>query len=362
MYSLSFFNINFMIDLSKPIINNINDIFKYYNDIDLFANYLGIPKDIIIESIKYHKGIQSPIFRDIHPSAAFYQVHYGDFVKTKLKDFRGYFWGDIIDLIIQDKKLDIKKDFPKLLEIIVNLNAEKNDTNDINYINNEFKELLIYPRDWLPIDKFYWNKYDLSLDFLTSEYVYPVNKAFISSNNNFKSIYSFSYTDRCYAYYLYNNNGKLYWQLYFPDRKKKSGKKRFYNNSSILMGIPTISKADNFILAKANKDRLLIKNWAKRFNLSVTSLASASESTLPTNIEITNIRNLEFKRNFVLYDLDTVGIYNMKKIKEEFGFIPLILPRKYTRQHEILKDLSDLYEYYPNIRNELINKFKDGII
>jgi len=347
------------------VITNIKDIFTYYNDIDLFAKCLNITSEVIENAIKNKKAINSPMRNDKNPSVSFYQVNYNGIFKTKMQDFNGSFKGDIIDLILYINKWNINTDFPKIIKEIERLNNDDNNNKNKSpkyiFIDNKFKNILVFTRDWNKIDKDYWNKYRIPISFLKEELVFPINIAFINDT----CIYKYNEKDIGYAYYLLqdiNDNNKDYWKLYFPFRSKHSKKKRFITNGSIMQGIITLKKEKILIITKSNKDRILIKYLAKKYNLSVTSVGCVSENSVISEKEFNQLETFKFKSIYSLYDIDNTGIRGMKELKKRYNIQPLILPRQkiYSSHSGIVKyakDLSDYLYYFPNKENDLVNKF-----
>jgi len=337
----------------KIDINNLSNttFFSSINQIAAFSLYLKVPYNNIKQCIMYGGAINSPLRNDNIPSFSFYIS--GD--KIKARDFAGYFWGDIIDLVALIKGIEVNKNTINLIkEDILKSLENETVTNDITFINKETKEIFYTVRKWNNLDKVYWDNFGLPLDYLIQEYVYPVKSAFYDN----KLIYEYSNTDLCYAYYLGNYKKQSIIKLYFPLRAKRNYKKpKFITNGNLIQGLPTLNQSKFLIVSKANKDRLIIKYQALKYNLDLTAIALPSENHVLLKREYNALSKYNFKHIFSILDPDTIGIRTMKRMKELYNIQPLHI--KQWSDYRNLTNYKDIGELISKLnlqrRKNLIN-------
>ena len=259
----------------KQLNNTINKAFILNNiaQIDIFARYFNIEVNVIQHCINTGTLIKSPIRVDKHNSVGF---KYNSKNMLKMRDFGGYFWGDCFDAVAyilsaKGNRINVnKKDgFKLVLEHIAIefgiINGIKTD-NLVVLVNNvqHGKHIITFePRSWNSNDKRYWiYKYYHLFDttFLSSKYVYPVERYWIDSYSQPEPKYYATTKDPCYAYYLGTDDNNISnIQLYFPKRDKKSHNPKFITNSNAFSGIIDIQeKYDFIILTKSYKDVLAL--------------------------------------------------------------------------------------------------------
>ena len=74
--------------------------------------------------------------------------------------------------------------------------------NAISNIKNKKSIIEVAYRSWNNNDKNYWARFGVSLGFLNSRFVYPVQEYWINRKINPESKYVYDKNDPCYAYLL----------------------------------------------------------------------------------------------------------------------------------------------------------------
>ena len=161
------------------------------------AKYLDIPIETIINCVATGDFINSPLREDNHPSFGFTINNKG---KLKMKDFAGYFQGDVFDLvayilsIINGKQVVVnnKQDFYFILKHIaytfsdiidgkaIDMHNEKNIKSAIKASRNNKTIIELVTRNWNKKDKELWGKWRVSLDYLNTHFVVPVEQYYIN--------------------------------------------------------------------------------------------------------------------------------------------------------------------------------------
>ena len=156
------------------------------------STYLNIPIETVEWCIQTGRTICSPLREDEHPSFGFAYNNRG---QLKARDFAGYFWGDVWDIIayvlstITGRELDVsnKHDFMFCLKhcayvfknIIYGKDKDERVITDINkavgIIKTKKNIIEVSYRNWNNNDKNYWNKFGISLNFLNSRFVYRIS-------------------------------------------------------------------------------------------------------------------------------------------------------------------------------------------
>ena len=357
-----------------------NYILSKVSQESIFSVYFDLPIDVIKHCLDTGELICSPIREDNHPTVGF---KYNNRGQLKMKDFAGYFWGDCFDaaalVISQINKTPInisnKEDFIKVLKHIAKTfsNIVYGQEKDLNFdidIKNALTTIIkhkpnieIVVREWNNKDKNYWDRFGVNLQYLNTNFVYPVEQYYIDRNINPEPKYYYSDKDPCYAYFLgRDKKGRVSMKLYFPKREHKQT--RFITNCNHLEGIYNLERNDYdyIVITKSSKDRLSL-------GCSLKSIQSLYGGSPKVNIGIINIphetyklRGFEFdwlknklNSNGVLVSLmdnDKTGILEAAYLRREYNIFPIIIA-KYLG----VKDFAELREKYNiNQISEYINK------
>ena len=359
-------------------------ILSKVDQITIFSVYFNLPIETIQYCIDTGDFIVSPIRTDIHPTCGF---RYDNKGKLKFKDFAGYFWGDcfdaaayIISKMYDNTEIDInsKEGFIKILRHItftfkdIFYGDEKDPLiqNNINKTITKIKkekpiiELVI--RNWNQNDIDYWKQFNVNLQTLNINFVYPIEQYYINRKINPEPKYYYNEKDVCYAYILGKDRNGIYnIKLYFPNRTKNNT--RFITNCNHLEGIYQLSKEDYdlIILTKSTKDRVSIYSSLKMLQSLYGELNIDKIGLINIPHETYKLRDNEFKwlRNKLsdkgiivsLMDNDRTGKIEANYLRKEYGILPMIIPKQFQA-----KDFSELFKYnsIEQINNLIINTIK----
>lgn len=359
-------------------------ILSKVDQITIFSVYFNLPIETIQYCIDTGEFIVSPIRADIHPTCGF---RYDNKGKLKFKDFAGYFWGDcfdaaayIISKMYDNTDIDInsKDGFIKILRHItftfkdIFYGDEKDPLiqNNINKTITKIKkekpiiELVI--RNWNQNDIDYWKQFNVNLQTLNINFVYPIEQYYINRKINPEPKYYYNEKDVCYGYILGKDRNGIYnIKLYFPNRTKNNT--RFITNCNHLEGIYQLSKEDYdlIILTKSTKDRVSIYSSLKMLQSLYGELNIDKIGLINIPHETYKLRDNEFKwlRNKLsdkgiivsLMDNDRTGKIEANYLRKEYGILPMIIPKQFQA-----KDFSELFKYnsIEQINNLIINTIK----
>ena len=342
------------------------------SQVSIFSTYSGVDIADIEHCIDTGEFISSPFRIDEHPSFGF---RYDNRGKLKGKDFAGYFHGDCFDaaaLVLSEllhKNVDISNKgwFIFVLKHIAYtfrhiIYGKEKDYNVATSINESImrvrniKPIIEFvPRQWNNLDKYYWSKFGITLDYLNTNFIYPVNQYYINRkvNPEPKYYYDTNNKDLCYAYMLGQDKKGVYnIKLYFPIRKK--GEVRFITNSNCLEGLMNL-ELDNYdyiLITKSTKDRVSLRSFIDNSSVSFSYGGTTQPTIGLVNIphESYKLKQLEYdwlcsrcstKRIYSLMDNDTVGCREAIWLRDTYGIPPMIIPRKYES-----KDFAELRSQY----------------
>lgn len=301
-------------------------LLKYNSEETYMEHYLGIP---------VKKGLfKSPLRRDNTPTCSFYRDSCGRLI---FKDFRGDFYGNFIEVV----KYKYGVSYPKALAIIANdFGIKQNPELKVNkscikeYSNNKLEKseesiIKVKIKDFTEEELDWWRSYGITLNTLKKFFVFSCEIVFLNDQ-----IYSYSSSTSFNFGYFYpsKDNNKQYWRVYYPQNRKY----RFISNwnKTMIQGIHMMPKSGEFlVITKSMKDVMLC------YELGIPAIAPNSENLFITDSQWDNIV-IKFKHIFLLYDTDSAGVANSKRIKKKFPKIQvLLIPRKYKA-----KDITDLYK------------------
>ena len=206
----------------------------------IVSKYLDIPIEVVKECINKNTLITS-VFRDNDKNKSM-GIQYNTKGRLKVRDFGGFgFFGDVYDVVgyvlslIYNRKIEpnSKQDFYFILKHIANtfsniINGKEVDEN----VTEEIKDAIsigkkrrpiieLVPRSWNKSDKEYWNSLGVSLGYLNTHFVIPVEQYYIDRGVNTEPKYYYKQKDPCYAYMLGQNRAGIHFiKLYFPKRNR----------------------------------------------------------------------------------------------------------------------------------------------
>lgn len=328
------------------------------SQITIFSVYFDIPIEQIQHCIETGNTICSPIREDKHPTCGFAYNNNG---KLKMRDFAGYFWGDCFDAVafvlstIKQKPYNVsnKKDFMEILKHIaltfkdifygkekdVNFNDDIKTSLDIIKKQKPIIELVI--RDWNDDDKKYWSQFNIDFQLLNTNFIYPIDQYYINRKVNPEPKYYYKQKDPCYGYLLGVDRHNIHnIKLYFPYRKHNET--RFITNCNHFEGIYNFDRNDYeyVLITKSTKDRLALKSAINDFFKGEVIKDKIGLINIPN--ETYHLRDFEYEwicskmsdncKLVSLMDNDEVGIKESKYLRDKFGIIPLLIPKKYNNK------------------------------
>lgn len=344
----------------------------------IVSKYLNIPIDVIKDCIENNTLIKS-VFRD-NDSNGSMGIQYNIKGRLKVRDFGGFgFFGDIYDVvayvltIIYKRKIETnnKQDFYFILkhiattfsDIISNKIVDENVTENIHNalkISKQRRPIIeIVPRSWNKNDKDYWNSIGVSLSYLNTNFVIPVDQYYIDRGVNSDPKYRYKQKDPCYAYMLGQNSAGIYFiKLYFPKRKRDTELK-FITNCNVLEGLLNLelNNYDYILITKSSKDRLSIGSYLAsqpfygggqaKLNIGVINLPSENYNLKEK--EYNWLKN-KLKPNGIilsLLDFDATGRKGAKYMYDTYNIPYIFITRgEFNLPNYKCKDFTDLHSLY----------------
>lgn len=359
------------------------------SQVDIMAKYLNIPKDVILDCIDTNKLIPS-VFRDDgkKPSMGFTINKQG---KLKVRDFGGFgFFEDVYGTVayvlshMYNRKIESnnKQDFYFILQHIARTfgdhinNIDSSDIEDfdiataLNKVKHTKPIIEIVPRSWNKQDKEIWSMWGVSLSYLNTNFVVPVDQYYINRGIDTAPKYRHKTSDPCYAYMLgQNRNGIHYIKLYFPLRKREREQK-FVTNAAVIEGLLNL-ELDNYdyiIITKSSKDRLSIGNHlsnhllygesGNKLNIGVVNVPSESYKLKLKEYEYLKSKLKDDGMMFTLFDFDETGRACAKYAQEEYNIPYMFITRgEFGLPNYKAKDFAELCEIYNTKQiNQFINE------
>ena len=353
---------------------------------EIMAKYLNIDINIIRNCIENNTLITS-VFRDDDTNSSM-GFAYNKQGKLKVRDFGGV--GQFMDIydtvayvlsIAYERPINTsnKSDFYFILTHIYKTFSKEID-------NRKYKEELdediakglskikqkraiieIVPRSWNQNDKTIWNKWGISLNYLNTHFVIPVDQYYINRGVDSDPKYYYKSKDPCYAYMLGQNRKGIYFiKLYFPLRNR-STELKFVTNCNVLEGLPNLelNDYDYIIITKSSKDRLSIGNHIMQHPLYGGAGAKLKIGVINLPSENYHLKENEYEwlyaklapdgMIFSLLDFDTTGRNGARYLKETYNIPYLFITRGELGLSDYkAKDFADLHDVYSK---EQINKF-----
>lgn len=350
-------------------------ILNKVSQVTIFSTYLNLSDKLVQYCIDTGELICSPIRDDVHPTCGFKYDNKG---KLKFRDFAGYFWGDVFDVValimgsIYNKSYNVsnKEDFIKILrhitftfkDIFYGQEKDINLVNEINtaIVNIKHKKPIIelVVRNWNENDRLYWAKFGVPLQYLNLNFVYPVEQYYINRNVNPEPKYFYKDNDSCYGYLLGQDRSGIYnIKLYFPNRDKSIT--RFITNCNHLEGIYNLDKDDYdiIIITKSTKDRMSIGANIKRMislyggkdisNIGIINVPHETYRLRQNEFDWLNSKLNVNGKIVSLMDNDKTGKIEAIWLRNNYNIIPVIIPKglnaKDFAELASKTDINDLY-------------------
>lgn len=344
----------------------------------IMSKYLNVPIDVINDCITNNTLICSPLRIDKHPTFGF---AFNNKHKLKARDFNGMFFGDVFDVVAyvlsfqtgRQINVNSKADFYYVLKHIaytfrnIIYNGEVIEENEIllketiNRIKSSKSVIELVVREWNNNDKKLWSKWGISLHYLNTHFVVPVEQMYINRFCQPEPKYKYRTNDPCYGYITgLDSNGVYNIECYFPLRDRSKGEIKFITNHNGLVGILNLNKPkyDIIIITKSYKDNLALDNWLQQFPLR----GKMSESLIGViNVTSENYILKQYEYDYLksklnddgiiisFFDMDLTGVRGARRLRKDYEIIPILIPRCYEA-----KDFSELLEKYSK---ETINRF-----
>lgn len=368
----------------------------------IVSKYLDIPIEIVKDCIENNHLINS-VFRDDDTNKSM-GIQYNAKGRLKVRDFGGFgFFEDVYGTVAYVLSLaygrkiepNNKQDFYFILKHIAHtfsniIDNKETDENVTELIKGAIKIakqrrpiIEIVPRSWNKDDKRIWNRWNISLNYLNTHFVIPVDQYYIDRSVNSKPKYYYKAKDPCYAYMLGQTRTGIYLiKLYFPLRNR-SLELKFVTNANVLEGLLNL-ELDNYdyiLITKSTKDRLSIGSH-------LSQIFFYGEANTKLNIGIINLpsENYKLKDNeyqwlknklkdngiiLSLLDFDNTGRNGAKYLKETYNIPYIFITRGELGLYNYdCKDFADLHDKYSiNEINQFIKetiryvelKYKTGI-
>lgn len=344
----------------------------------IISKYLDIPIDVVQDCIKHNHLIES-VFRDDDTNKSM-GIQYNKKGRLKVRDFGGFgFFEDVYGVVayvlslICNRKIETnnKQDFYYILkhiattfsDIIDNKEVDTNVTNmirDAIEISKQRRAIIeIVPRSWNQDDKKIWNKWGISLNYLNTHFVIPVDQYYIDRGVNSDPKYYYKTKDPCYAYMLGQNRKGIYFiKLYFPLRNRNTELK-FVTNCNVLEGLPNL-ELDNYdyiLITKSSKDRLSIGNHltnhplyggaSTKLNIGVINLPSENYKLTEKEYIWLKAKLKSEGKMYSLLDFDTTGRVGAKYLYDTYDIPYLFITRgEFGLPNYECKDFADLHDKY----------------
>jgi len=293
--------------------------------------------------VQIGKKILSPLESENNPSAGFFVAKTGQLL---LNDFRlgcfnifsflkfkhGWSVSDSLKHIDQDwhlgyfdgKKLPVMKPKEELKGIT----------------EGSSKKIWVQMKPWEDFEIEYWNQYYISIETLKILHVFPISIYWIQGKDD--ELYCFKKQGKellfCFDF------GEQIYKIYKP--KANEFKWIFNGNSNVLMGIDSLPWLDDIlIITKGLKETAILRE------IKLNSIGLQAETSFPDLLLIKQLK-YRFKKIFYLADVDIPGLKSMEHAKNEYKWIPIVLPESTE-----YKDLAD-YSRLKGLKEvqELINK------
>lgn len=358
----------------------------------IVSKYLDIPLEIVKDCIEHNHLIES-VFRDDDVNKSM-GIQYNVKGRLKVRDFGGFgFFEDVYGVvayvlsIVYNRQIETnnKEDFYFVLKHIAYTFSDIIDGKEVDpFIDDSIKNAIqqgkkkrpiieVATRSWNKYDKDIWSRWGVSLSYLNTHFVYPVDQYYINRTRDTEPKYYYKSKDPCYAYFIgQNRKGISLIKLYFPLRNRKTQLK-FITNCNVLEGLPNLelNNYDYIIITKSSKDRLSLGSHLDNHPLFYGG------GSVKLNIGIINLpsENYKLKENEYQYlqrkladggmilsflDFDTTGRAGAKYLEETYGIPYLFITRgEFGLENFECKDFSDLHDKFTI--DEINNFIKDTL-
>ena len=344
----------------------------------IVSKYLNIPIEVVDDCVKRNHLIPS-VFRDDDWYGSM-GIQYNKKGRLKVRDFGGFgFFEDVYGTVayvlslVYDRKIDTnnKSDFYFVLKHIANtFNDIFNGKAVDPRIEDSLKQAMfkakrkraiieLVTRSWNNSDKKVWKQWGVSLGYLNTHFVIPVDQYYINRGPNDNPKYYYKASDPCYAYMLGQDRAGIYLiKLYFPLRNR-STELKFITNCSVLEGLLDLelNNYDYILITKSSKDRLSIGNHlaqhplyrgAQKLNIGIINLPSENYRLNQKEFDWLSDKLADNGMLFSLLDFDRTGRDGAKYLYDTYGIPFLFITRgEFGLDNLGCKDFAELCAKYP---------------
>ena len=356
---------------------------------NIMSKYLDIPVEVIIDCVNNNTLIKS-VFRDDDTNGSM-GFTFNKKGKLKVRDFGGFgFFGDVYDVVahilslVYNRKIEPnnKQDFYFILKHIAETFSDiiDNKATDEN-IDSEIQEAIrrgkknkpiieIAPRSWNKQDKEIWEHWGISLQYLNTHFVIPVDQYYINRGVDSNPKYRYTAKDPCYAYMLGQNRAGIYLiKLYFPLRNREREQK-FITNCNVIEGLPNL-ELDNYdyiLITKSSKDRLSIGSHLTsppfygginaNLNIGIVNLPSESYKLTQKEYAFLYYKLKPTGLIISLLDFDKTGRAGARYLNETYNIPYIFITRgEFGLPNYKAKDFAELHDIYSTKEiNQFINE------
>ena len=299
-------------------------ILSKVTEYDIYSAYLG--------NFKVGMIYNSPFRKDKNPSFGCYYSR-----RTKQLMFKDHGTGDCGNVIKFVQLFTGLTNYSDILNDIVNKLKITNDTQLVSskqYIPSQETVIGVVRQDFTKADIDYWSQYNISKQTLKKFDVSSIK--YYLCNGIVKGIYKD--TNPMYAYKVYNH-----FKIYKPLADKYT---KWRNNltENDIQGFKQLPKTgDILIITKSLKDVMCL------YEMGIPAISPSSESTW-ISPKILNMLKNRFKRIVIIFDRDSAGFKNVRKIYKETNLDFLFVHKKFKS-----KDISDAIKNnsFENVKNWL---------
>jgi hypothetical protein len=298
--------------------SKLDFILHNYSQVSIFATMFKVTVEDIEYCLEHESNkINNRLRGDVNPSLGFM---YRDDGRLISKDWANdLYTGDMLDVLATIKGLNVRNDFNKLCDFIIDNNNKQLQANTkvINKLNKlEFSEFRYEIRQYTKKDLKYWNNGGVTLDRLNYRNIFAAKYLWI--NNMKEPYYVYSNYNPMYVYSLGIEYNKEIVKTYNPYSTSRSD--RFRTNNKLIFEAPQeLYDADILIITKSRKDKLVIECMLEvQLNISLYSIGvSTTYCVTSFNSEAYRIHDelavylkSHYKRVIINVDFDKTGILN----------------------------------------------------
>ena len=303
-----------------------DEILLRVSEADIVAYYLGVREIPCV--------ISSPLRDDSKPS---FSIHSPDGKRVRFLDFSTGETGGLFDLLGQMWKCSFHEVLRRIDSDACDIGRGTGKTlpppvriRPIHGCRSK-TDLQCRIREWRRHDIEYWESYGISLEWLRYAEVYPISHKIVLKEGK---KYVFPADKYAYAY-VEHKEGRTTLKIYQPFNRQGYKWSNKHDMSVISLWTKVPEYGERICICSSLKDALCL--WA---NTGIPSIAVQGEGYGISETAAKELRR-RFKRVFILFDNDTPGLQDGKKLSVATGFTNIVLPK--LQEYGCPKDISDLF-------------------